>query len=76
MGSFGDFISSSSWRLRGAVSSLQHEMTTRNTESKGDEGPKGVVLPVGKKQEFLQNYLGSVWTEGGVDALQGLLGEL
>ena len=51
-------------------------MTARNTESKGDEGQKCVVLPVGKKQEFLQNYLGSVWTEGGADALQGLPGEL
>lgn len=75
-GSFGDFLSSSSWRLWGVVSSLQHEMTTRNMESKGDEGQKGVVLPVGKKQEFLQNYPGSAWTEGGADALKGLPEEL
>ena len=28
------------------------------------------MLPVGKKQEFLKNYLGSAWTEGGADALK------
>lgn len=34
------------------------------------------MLPIGRKQEFLQNYLGSAWTEGGADALKGLPGEL